>query len=243
VLRLDGINFGADDKAKLWESLMDRLLATLPVAMETSPYGERTPERCEDLVPAASPHKVFGLRVPLLSPFLQWARTKPRTDVATCRRVSGIIGPLYVHENVKNTHHLMHHYFGFGSVSVLTQVAKFFEYEQLVSAEGANVYTSDENIRRYFDFPIALLHGKRNQVFDPESARRSRDRINSVRSDQPCVLIEARDYAHFDCLVGDKAYFEVFPRISDFFRNPYAEIRKQHASRKTAEARPADRAL
>jgi len=72
-------------------------------------------------------------------------RGEPRTDIATCKRVSGIIGPLYLHRNVCSSHHLMHQYFGWGSMSVFMQITKFFEYQRLVSADGVNHYVTDDN--------------------------------------------------------------------------------------------------
>jgi len=140
------------------------------------------------------------------------------TDNATCKRVSGIIGPLYLHKNMKKTHKLLHYYFGWGSVSILAQVGKFFEYERLVSADGANVYVTDENILRNLHMPIGLLHGNRNQVFDPESSERTLARINNIHRENCTLLPILGDYAHFDCLAGDRAYKDVFPSISDFLQ-------------------------
>jgi hypothetical protein len=195
ALRLEGINLAADHRVNAWEAVMDRLFETLPMAVEHTPYGERFAEECAK------------------APGDGW----PRSDVATCKRVSGIIGPLYLHKNVQKSHALMDRYFGRGSISVLAQVAKFFEYERIVTAGGSNIYVTDDNMRAHLDFPIALLQGNRNQVFDPESAERTASRINAVRSENPCRLLSIRgDYAHFDCLVGDGAHEDVFPAISAF---------------------------
>jgi len=188
-----GINLAADDSANSWERIMDRVFATLPIALELSPFGERRSEEC---------------------PY-SFAR---HTDNATCKRVSGIIGPLYLHKNMKKTHKLLHYYFGWGSVSILAQVGKFFEYERLVSADGANVYVTDENILRNLHMPIGLLHGNRNQVFDPESSERTLARINNIHRENCTLLPILGDYAHFDCLAGDRAYKDVFPSISDFLQ-------------------------
>jgi hypothetical protein len=126
---------------------------------------------------------------------------------------------VYVHDNVRKTHRLMHHYFGRGSISVFAQIAKFFEYEQLVSADGANAYVNDPNIQTRLDLPLALLHGGLNQVFNIESARRSCEQINRVHaSTRRCELMEIGGYGHFDCLVGDRAPTQVFPKISAFLQ-------------------------
>jgi hypothetical protein len=40
-----------------------------------------------------------------------------------------------------------------------------------------------------------------------------------VRGIGACELLDIgkQDYAHFDCLIGDDAYRDVFPAVSDFF--------------------------
>jgi hypothetical protein len=189
AIGLEHVNFAADDGANAREMLIDRLLATLPPAL-----GE-----CEH----------------------EHDRVEPRTDIATCKRVSGIIGPLYVHKNVTRSHHLMHHYFGWGSMSIFMQITKFFEYNRLVSADGVNQYVTDDNIEAHMKMPVALLHGTCNQVFKFASALKTRatlERVNG-RDDKGrrrYQLIGARGYAHFDCLVGDNAHQDIYPRVSKF---------------------------
>jgi cholesterol oxidase len=234
VLGLEHIQLAADSSAGPWEKLMDRVFATLPVAVEHEPYGEPHPEDCRSI-----------------------EEEEPRTDIATCRRVSGIIGPLYLHQNMHKTHRHLDQWFGLGSISILAHVAKFFQYERLVSADGSNFYVTDANIFTNLRLPIGLLHGNRNQVFDPESAQRSCEAINRVRGSGACEILDiaAHDYAHFDCLAGDNAHRDVFPKVSRFFLKQLnaglAEIRSAQrprsydpeplAHRTASEARPASR--
>jgi hypothetical protein len=205
VLGLRHVNLAADSSAGPWEKLMDRVFATLPVSVEDEPYGERRIDDCRCI-----------------------PRTEPRTDIATCKRVSGIIGPLYLHENIKQTHDYLHEWFGLGSTSILAHVGKFFEYERLVSADGANFYVTDANIRSHLQLPIALLHGDSNQVFNYESAERSREEINRVLGPDACRLLQIggnRHYAHFDCLIGDEAYRDVYPAVSNFLLEQINPVR------------------
>jgi hypothetical protein len=190
------VNLVADDGANAWEVLMDRLFATFPFAREHTPYGERTRESCLDE---------------------RDCRLERRTDIASCRRIGGIIGMVYVHDNVRRTHRLMHHYFGHGSISVFAQIAKFFEYERLVTADGANAYLTGANIQTRFNLPTALLHGEWNQLFNIESALRSAAEINGVHAKtKPCTVLNIEKYGHFDCLIGDQAHTDVFPKVTEF---------------------------
>jgi len=143
-------------------------------------------------------------------------RAERRPDIPTCKRISGIIGPLYDHANVGLSHDLMHQYFGWGSMSVFMQITKFFEYQRLVSADGVNQYVTDGNVQRHMSLPVALLHGARNQVFRIDSAWRTRAMLERINGPGSCELIDAERYAHFDCVVGDRAHRDIYPRLSRF---------------------------
>jgi pimeloyl-ACP methyl ester carboxylesterase len=188
VLGVDGVNLAADDGASALEVMADRLFATLPFAED---------EYC--------PH--------------EYDRAEPQTGIATCKRVSGIIGPLYRHVNVQKTHGILHQYFGWGSVSVFAQIGKVFEYERLVSADGVNHYVTDARLKKYMDLPVAFLHGTENKVFDPLSAERSLKRLRELHANSDRYReIPAKGYAHFDCLIGDRAHIDVFPQVSAFLK-------------------------
>ena len=199
VLGLNAINLVADDGAKAWEVLLDRLLGTLSLGHGDCP-GEHD-------------------------------RALPRVDIATCKRVSGIIGPLYRHEHMTRTHHLLHQYFGYGTLATYAQVAKFIEYEQLVSADGLNRYVNDDAIQRFMDMPIAFLHGDCNRMFDIASSQRSLHNLQRVNeeSKKQYELLVAKGYSHFDCLAGDNAHRDVFPMISDFLKKPAPRPTREEA--------------
>jgi cholesterol oxidase len=141
-------------------------------------------------------------------------RCDPQT--ATCRRISGIIGPLYRHENLTRIHSQLDRYFGWASISVFNQIAKFFEYERLVSDEGGNCYVSNDSIREHLRLPVLLLHGKQNKVFDVGSTKRTYKQLVRVNGAGYYRKAIFGNYGHFDCMVGDKAHLEVFPSISEF---------------------------
>jgi hypothetical protein len=141
--------------------------------------------------------------------------------------VAGIIGPLYRHDNMTRMHGALDQYFGWANVGVFNQIARFFEYERLVSAQGSNVYVTDDNIRSHMRLPIALLHGKDNQVFSVESARRTHRHLQRIHGGQRVAgrpdagrpvheTIIVDGYCHFDCLIGDNAHHDVFPSLSAF---------------------------
>lgn len=215
TLGLRGVSLNASDGDSAAWSLLDRVFATYPDPAD----GPR--ESCP------GEETIFEVR----------------RDTATCKRISSIIGRLYLHENINDaTHKALDLYFGFGNVDIFTQITKFFTYEQYVDANGAPRYMTAENIRKFGDLSILFLHGKQNFVFEPRSACESMERFSTLN---PCVGYKCAvidGFAHFDCLVGEGrgpasqldphgrfAYRRVFPEIHQHLTRASVEQRKEVA--------------
>jgi choline dehydrogenase-like flavoprotein len=186
VLRLST----AEGPPTVFESLLDRLFATLPL-----PDDERCPHEND--------------------------RVEPRPDIATCKRMTGVISRVLKHDRIsKETHERLSMYFGRANTELLVHGTKCIEYERLVNADGQNVYVIDQNIRRYFTLPIALLHGRENALFSVESCQRTYDQLVRVNgrdfADTHYRMIIADGYAHFDCTVGIDAERCIFPKLGEF---------------------------
>lgn len=176
TLGLKGVPLNADDGNSAAWSVMDRVFATYP----NPPAGH------EECCPGEKTW--FTLR----------------RDSATCKRVSSIIGRLYLHDNLNDaTHRALDRYFGFGNMDVFAQVGKLVEYEQYVDTDGYACYLTADNIRKYGDLDILFLHGARNFVFDPLSAKLSRRRFASINPHARYRYEIVDGFAHFDCLVGE----------------------------------------
>jgi hypothetical protein len=103
---------------------------------------------------------------------------------------------------------------------VYAQIAKFFEYERLVTAAGTNAYVTERKVAEQLDgIRVCLLHGELNQVFDRDSAKRTEDLLVRVSPSSQCVRLEIPGYAHFDCLVGDNAAEDVYRPLAEQFLN------------------------
>lgn len=191
VLKLDVVNLCARGDGGMWLGMADRLMGTFPVGDEV----------CPDELNYFGPH--------------------PQDGIGTCKRISSIIGRLFRHENLmRATHDRLPEYFGWANIAVFAQIAKFFQYERIVNADGGNVYATRTNIHAHMDFPVLFLHGQENVVFDEESARRSCEEFQRANPNVPYGLAIVPKYAHYDCIVGWNAEVDVFPRVTDFLRNP-----------------------
>lgn len=148
-------------------------------------------------------------------------------DTTSCKRMSGIFGRSMVHDNLlPETHKKLDLYFGRANVGVFLQGAKCVEYEQLVNMDGQNVYVSDENIVKYLDMPVMVLHGENNVLFDKESFKLTQSEFRRIFSSdrsnagQDRFLL-AKGYAHFDCTIGKNAHKEIFSPVIDFFNESF----------------------
>ncbi len=149
----------------------------------------------------------------------EFERAEPRTDIATCKRVSGIIGPLFRHRNLREgTHRQLNRYFGLGNIEVFAQIGKFFDYERLVTSDGDNAYLTEENVLDHFDLPVLFVHGEKNRTFSWRSTTRTIERLERINGKGLYVPLLVPDTGHFDCIVGENARRAVFEKAADFLR-------------------------
>src|SRR5262249_33817799 len=159
-------------------------------------------------------------------------------DCATCRRIRFIEAPLFKHRNLNpETHRELPLHFGKANVRVFAHAAKCVEAERLVDEDGQSVYVTEKNVREHAALPVAFLHGEQNELFHPESARRTATlfaRLHPDWADLAAKALEAakalnkpddsRDHVaraawfvpghgHYDVLIGEKAPNLVYPGI------------------------------
>ena len=183
----------------LAEAWADRLFASLPV-----PDDERCPQE----------------RKP----------THRQDDCATCRRIRFIEAPLFLHRNLSDaTHADLPRLFGSANLHLFAHAAKCVEHERLVDSDGRPVYVHDERMRRHLGLPIAFLHGKRNELFDVASARRSATEVRRLFPDMAARVDTALarasegaawlidEHAHVDVVIGKHAPDQVFRPLAQLF--------------------------
>lgn len=197
LLRMDYLQFAAGTvQADAQHALLDRLFAS---------FSYEAGERC--------PHEH------------DLAHLQP--DTTTCKRMAGLLSRLFRHDQLHlETHEKLDRYFGRTNLGVFLHGARCVESERLVNADGQNVYVTEDNIRRYLDMPLMLLHGKQNVLFDKESFRESRRQLR--RAFSPARLASKVDsywlvpcHAHFDCTIGRNAPKVIFPKVLSFFHGAY----------------------
>ncbi len=162
-------------------------------------------------------------------------KVEEQCDNSVCHRVTFMYGQLYKHSNLNRlTHENLHEQFGYGNASVFRHLSACFGREHIVSSSGKKIYLPDFNkpnpaeSERYvekmkkLDIPIFFLSGAKNKSFDPESTRRALERCQAINPAQHYERAVIPDYGHFDCLIGQNAAVDVWPRFIEFLLG-YAE--------------------
>jgi choline dehydrogenase-like flavoprotein len=154
-------------------------------------------------------------------------RGHPHPDGTTCKRMSGLLSPLFAHHQLHEvTHEKLDQYFGRTNLGVFVQGAKCVEAERLVNADGQDVYATAERLVRHLDMPVMVLHGADNRLFSHESLDETQRQLQRVASAQrrdagADVFFKVPDHAHFDVTIGKNAPQVVFPKVLAFFNKAY----------------------
>ncbi|MGJ7496447.1 alpha/beta fold hydrolase [Variovorax sp. RT4R15] len=127
--------------------------------------------------------------------------------------------------------------YGFVMVRGLAQVAHYAREQVLTDAGGQNQAVAFERLGERFGFPLLLLHGRQNAVFDwrgsydsfwllkrvfgkdgglPQKPPEPPEGDLALGQGTPRQLLVLGEYGHQDTLIGEKACDDVFPRIVGF---------------------------
>ncbi|WP_425259985.1 alpha/beta fold hydrolase [Rubrivivax sp. RP6-9] len=128
--------------------------------------------------------------------------------------------------------------FGWSKTTMLGQAIHFARHEMLVSARGFNAVMDRDALQKRFGFPLLMLHGQNNRVFDWRGSLRSWRLLRHMRGElweAPSVLPTPSPrhvyganqrlqlhvfttYGHLDCVMGEHAHRDVFPVVTQFLR-------------------------
>lgn len=207
----DHVESSVDDRADAMNVLLDRVLSTYPY-----PDSEIAHHR--------------------LSP-----PCKAHTHLANCNRAAGIFGRLIQHEKVApEMLDALGDLLGQTNLKTFEQTVQYAFYERLTDYEAVNVYVTDENVRRHFNFPVLFLHGEKNDVFHPLTTERSQRLLKSVFGpSHPAERIMLDGYGHLDPLIGRASEQDVFEPISLFLRCSGLRPTEPSSRRAARHTRPA----
>ena len=123
---------------------------------------------------------------------------------------------------------------GWVKLRSLAQTIHYARHGLLTDAAGHNRALRQERLQANFGFPVLLLHGQRNRVFDWRGSHAAfrllapLRGIDAAQAPQPrgdllhwggdgsVQLLVAKAYGHQDCIVGKTAHQDLFPQLLGF---------------------------
>ncbi|HEY1229059.1 MAG TPA: hypothetical protein VGF26_17255, partial [Ramlibacter sp.] len=152
---------------------------------------------------------------------------------ATCRRIRYIDAPLFDHRHINDaTLAIMNQLFGDANLRLFAQARRFIERRRLVDEDGINSYVTDAQIAQHLAFPIQLLHGEDNQLFDIAGAETTFQRLGQHHGGWQrafCTVngktgfLRLPGYGHLDPLIGERAHIDVFRQVVRVFRETHEQ--------------------
>ncbi|KAF9434808.1 hypothetical protein BGZ76_007377 [Entomortierella beljakovae] len=142
---------------------------------------------------------------------------------ASCHRASLAFGLLWEHDKLsKNLHDNLEEILGSINMESLRGFIDWCKKRTVLDMEGKDLVTP-ENIQKGFEnLPILFIHGSKNQVFTVDSTLKTVEELRDTNLPWTNMSFDYKGlyrrevipgYGHLDCIVGDKAYKEVYPHI------------------------------
>ncbi|XP_072178953.1 lipase lipl-1-like [Diadema setosum] len=146
-----------------------------------------------------------------------------------CNRITSMFGLMWEHRNLnKLTHDTLTEWFGFGHAEYYRHLSVTFRKGRLTDIKGRDVYIPDFNSKNRLesakyrkamtnlDLPILYYVGSLNQGWDIDATRQSYNRCREANPHQHYEWFEVPEYGHLDCVMGQNACKDVYPRILPF---------------------------
>jgi hypothetical protein len=151
-------------------------------------------------------------------------------------RADAIYGQLMRLENVGDETLLaLDAIYGWVKVKTLAQTIYFARRRLVTDASGRNRSVHRDKIKRNFNFPVLLLHGRHNRIFDWRGSKQSYDLLKSIfpdpNTEKKAIAVDQDlhfgaktrhqlrllgKYGHQDSMIGENAHKDVFPVLADF---------------------------
>lgn len=130
---------------------------------------------------------------------------------AVCRRILGIYGDVYKHDQLNEaTHAAIHEMFGIANLTTFNHISRMVRTGHIVDKHGADTYLP--HLDR-LAIPITFLHGAENHLFLPEGTLETLQTLARANDASLYQRIQFADYAHMDCFIGKNAAQDIFPTI------------------------------
>jgi cholesterol oxidase len=137
--------------------------------------------------------------------------SKEQCTSAVCRRILGIYGDVYKHDQLnEDTHRAIHEMFGVANLTTFNHLSLMVRKEQIVDKHGNDTYLP--HLDR-LAIPITLVTGAENNLFMPEGTGRTLQTLAGANDASLYQRVLFPNYAHMDLYIGRDSARDVFPTI------------------------------
>lgn len=136
-----------------------------------------------------------------------------RCDSAVCRRITVMYGELYQHAQLSAaTHASLDELFGLVSIRAFGHLATLGRAGHLVNESGDEVYLP--HLDR-LALPILFVHGEKNECVLPRATEITLEQLTQANGPSWYSRTVIPEYGHVDCIIGQHASRDVYPKIID----------------------------
>ncbi len=138
---------------------------------------------------------------------------------AVCQWITAYFGLTHRHAQLNDaTHNDLARLFGVTSVYPLRHIGNMVAARQSLDFEGDDVYLASKDLdepgnAHRLARPILFLAGQHNQIFFPDTSRRTLHWLQAANPGVDYSRVVLADYAHLDSIIGRTANVDVFPHV------------------------------
>ncbi|MDN4503095.1 hypothetical protein QX776_11830 [Alteromonadaceae bacterium BrNp21-10] len=140
-----------------------------------------------------------------------------RCNSAVCHRISTLFGELYEHRQLNPaTHKALPRLFGRVNLRAMKQLTEILLANHLIDAQGNNAYLPHlENLK----LPMLFISGANNDCVLPCSTLETYNLLRSVNGKSYYHRQQIEGYGHVDCVIGQTASLDVYPKVLEFLNS------------------------
>jgi cholesterol oxidase len=142
---------------------------------------------------------------------LKMVPSKEQCTSAVCRRILGIYGDVYKHDQLnEETHRAIHEMFGVANLTTFNHLSLMVRKGQIVDSRGEDEYLT--HLDR-LAIPVTLVTGAENNLFLPEGTAKTLQTLAKANDATLYQRVVFPNYAHMDLYIGRDSARDVFPTI------------------------------
>lgn len=193
-------------------AFLDDVIGVKVIDVSARKTGDWLPILADRIAATYPPPEEFTDRTALRRTHVHSAPCPPRTDLATCNRITAIYGRNWPHDNINDaTHRAMGRLLGRANITTFRQITDFVQQGRVVFDGGLNDYFLDDAAKEHMRFPMMFMHGACSDVFDPATTVQAFDRLSNIQNNATLRRVIKKGYGHLDLWLGKDAHRDGHP--------------------------------